>query len=1599
MAYKAFIVGVDTLGLKYSALDAQRLSTNLEKYGYETILPENNKYTLQAEFDALIDKAAQTDTICLYFSGHGLLEKGKLWFVLQDDASKPSNKLNINDWLETFSECRASNKVVILDCCNAGQGIADLRLELSDRYLVLAASARLEKCIEIDEIKASFFTHCFCQVLDNPTPKVLENEIIISIQKLHTWLMEEAQKYNGQNEIQVPVPKLFGSHSDFALAKLSSSEELSAVKANTEARLQHSVELRYRKLLLDNCDIVSLANLPEQDRHLAIRPLEIRRLYAPLRVWVDFKAGVKTKDAEWDDIEKRRSTVNGAHFGKDASSRERLRASVGERLTESRRLIVLGDPGAGKTTLTRWIATAFLLRLNKDVNWRDLPDVRTLPDADWLPIIVRCRDLDSNCLNGTLDDILKHTLRKAEIEACEAAFLHELLHTRLKEGTALLILDGLDEITDPGQRANFCQQLERIHLAHSNAPIIATSRIVGYREMGYRLERGFEHVTLADLEPAEKDDFARRWCDLTEMPGRRAEAARELIHDIHSSDRIERLTGNPMLLTTMALVKRKVGKLPSRRADLYGEAVQVLLNWRREVDEPLDPLEAIPQLEYVAYAMCDRGVQHLRRDEIINLITKMRLEYPNIHQTRNHTPDEFLNLLEARTGLLVESGRIRHLGIEETIYEFRHLTFQEYLAARALVAGHLPGRDGRPLATQIPPLAGRMAEASFTKNGEKEMAVVENWREALRLCVAICSDDDVDKILRAIVTRLDYEPEATTRARAILAALCLADEPNVSEELALEILEIFSGQISKVDNNYEIKSGVHVAASSIAETRWAMLLCQCLTNDFLARDSLVRDYWGDIAGLVYSKTAPSDPVALSTWWSKQAITLQDGNEFQAIQAALGIAAKAATGRPVQITPEIIESLLTRLTGSAPMSHAAAGALACLHGYNRGDIVWRPRSKDNEQFVEIISDSKSDPETVRYLSWILEREQVVASIDPLMIWSEHPKDGLKAQVAISLGVFCCKRTIETLIVLSKDTDAEVRCAAAEALGNMRDDKALEPLFALLEDSDSEVRGAAAMALGNMRKILAMEPLFVKLEDANAEVRNAVVWALSKLKSELMVEPLLARLEDSDSEVRNATVWALGNLKCESALEPLLARLEDVDSEVRDAVVWVLSEQKSDRLKDLLIARLECSDVNVRSAAVEILGNLKIELAVEPLIALLEDTDLKVRSAAAKALGELNSEHAVEPLIARLGDSEAIVRSAAAEALSELKNELAVEPLLACLDDSDANVRTAVAGALGELKSEKAIEPLITKLKDSEATVRSAVAGALGELKSNRAVEPLLLLLKDANNEVQVSVIRALSVLPGELAEMALLSQLENPDKKIQRAVVWELGNQNRENLVEPLLAMLENSDSMVRNAAIDSLSKLKSARSTEPLISLLGNSNAETRYAATRVLRMLKCENSVEILLALLKDSYSHVRSAAATTLGSLKSELAVDSLITLLDDPNMGVRRAAVMALSDIGNECSLELLLTQLEDSEVIVRSFAVEALSMKIEKDDRRLLTKDLDGEGPFLDPREIITVEWVNDAARILGCPNEIILAKYESLSAQFKLQLGWKHINTD
>ena len=1213
MAHKAFIVGINTLGLQYSERDAELMRACLERYGYEVIRPEPTKSDINDEFDDLLDYCGKTDTVVVYFSGHGLIERGELFFVLADDSMKSRHKIDINHLVKKFSfRCKASNKLIILDCCHAGAGIADWGPDVSDRFFILTASERLEKSKELDSLEASFLTHHFQQALNEAPPEIVEADKTIRVSALYEWLLKEAKQHNSlENAIQVPLPNLLGNHkANFALATLTDSIEDFPQAVSDEARRKQEAEKRYRELALESCDIIDLANLPE-DRQVATRELELRRLYVPLRMRVEEEHYDQTDDDTFETLEKRSQRLLWRDEPREEASQP---VPVGARLAKARRLVVLGDPGAGKSTLLRWMATAYLLRLKQDPAWQEVPDVKTLPDEAWLPVLIRCRDLDvDRCRYGSLDDFLRQTFRKNEM-AADSDALQAVIKEKLKNGEALLLIDGLDEISNPSARIRLCQQIEQIERAYPKAAIIVTSRIVGYREMGsYRIKHSFEHLTITDFSKEDKENFARRWCPITERPERRIKATDELIKAIHSNNRIERLTGNPMLLTTLALVKRKVGRLPSRRVDLYFEAVRVLLNWRSEVDEPLDHREAEPQLHYLAYAMCDRGQQQLREDEIIDLLNSMRQEYPNVHSIKKRSPEEFLRLLERRTGILVQIGHVRHDGEPKPLFEFRHLTFQEYLAGLALLKGYFPNRDkSRTLPDYVAPLAGRtsIGDELF---GDK-VVVTEEWREPLRLCVAACNDDDVDNVLNAILSPLPNEDATTTiRPRAILAALCLADEPNVSQTMADRILQRFANKIDARDGCNIGRSELRRAGMELGPSRWGQKLRIYLVQEFCRRNASDREPVGTVYGILIRTTISDNNEAVRAWFGEQITHLASDKEEEVIEATLGIVGliqpiKLRWNLPPEAT-QAVKWLMPMLHANGPKAHAAAWGLATLHHKSRK--AWQPLRVERETMIALLNNPATDSGVVRWLASILGRERDDQAVEPL-------------------------------IARLDDSDEWVRRAIAEALGEIGDARAVEPLIARLDDSDEWVRRAIAEALGKMGGVQAVELLLARLDDSGAQVRQSVAWALGKIGDAQAVEPLIARLDDSDESVRRAIAEALGKIGDAQAVEPLIARLDDSDKRVRTAVAEALGKIGDAQAVEPLIARLDNSDERVRTAVAEALGEIGDVQAVEPLIGSLDDSHESVREAVVKALGKIGDVQAVEPLIESLDDSHQSVR---------------------------------------------------------------------------------------------------------------------------------------------------------------------------------------------------------------------------------------------------------------------------------------------------------------------------------------------------------------------
>lgn len=349
---------------------------------------------------------------------------------------------------------------------------------------------------------------------------------------------------------------------------------------------------------------------------------------------------------------------------------------------ENHRIALLALPGGGKTLLLKRLAVAYAMPGRKD-NSTD-----NLPDLDLLPLMIRCREWKEH-IRKPITTLLQNF---PEITGDrQLSGLAEALEKPLKSGKILLLVDGLDEIHNDGDRTEFVDNLEKFLESYPKIRVVLTSREAGFDLVAPKINRFCEKFKIAPLSGDAIDLLCKYWHQL--MVGEKIEAideARSVSAAIQRNASLRKLAENPLLLTMLLVVKHGAGRLPPDRGSLYERAVEVLLDtWNIKGHDALNQKEAVPQLACLAFELMRRGEQTATEAEILAILETARTQLPMIGRYAKDTPSEFLKRVELRSSLLVEGGHKIFNGRAVPFYQFRHLTFQEYMAAVAAVNNYV----------------------------------------------------------------------------------------------------------------------------------------------------------------------------------------------------------------------------------------------------------------------------------------------------------------------------------------------------------------------------------------------------------------------------------------------------------------------------------------------------------------------------------------------------------------------------------------------------------------------------------------------------------------------------------------------------------------------------------------------------------------------------------------------------------------------------------------------------------------------------------------------------------------------------------------------
>lgn len=495
------------------------------------------------------------------------------------------------------------------------------------------------------------------------------------------------------------------------------------------------------------------------------------------------------------------------------------RITINQVLEKSSKSAILAKPGGGKSTLLRRIALAYAY-----------PDRRKkvddkLPDRNWFPIYIRCRDLGGNATKS-ISEIMGTLADRAEIGKYAAAF-RGLIEDALQKGRVLLLIDGLDEISIESNRIRFVSQLRTFVATYPTLHLVVTSRETGFRVVAGTLAGYCGQYSIADLNQTQIAQLSLKWHQALLGETEQAKTESKKVCGIILSDsRITALAANPLLLTTLLFVKRWVGYLPTKKCRLYEEMIKLLLvTWNAAAHDKLDLDETEPQLAFVAYKMTMKGVQKITKPELERCVIESRKAMPELLSYTTVSPARFIDQVEERSSLIIQ------LGVEEdaggrhlSSYEFSHLSFQEYMTAKAITESWLPNFESQDLLECLEP---HLEE--------------DHWKEVIPLAAVLAGRaakpliERLMEMSRRTVELIQSSTKWGKREQKNLAPLhlanCIASEVPMSQEMLEEAITL----VAKLKQTIEMQDlrghfGSSDVFATICKSKYGSTFCKIVTR-------------------------------------------------------------------------------------------------------------------------------------------------------------------------------------------------------------------------------------------------------------------------------------------------------------------------------------------------------------------------------------------------------------------------------------------------------------------------------------------------------------------------------------------------------------------------------------------------------------------------------------------------------------------------------------------------------------------------------------------------------------------------------------------------
>lgn len=334
-------------------------------------------------------------------------------------------------------------------------------------------------------------------------------------------------------------------------------------------------------------------------------------------------------------------------------------------MARSDRVVILGDPGAGKTTAARYVSQAYAKNKHQRV-----------------PFTVTLRKFAE-------DGHIKQSVVAWIEKECETKYQgrppKHAVDYLLASGRSLVIFDGLDELLDPTDRREVTSRVELFMNKYPSAQAMVTSRRVGYEQA--RLDPDtFETYSLGAFRDEDVAEYVRKWFDV--VGGLQGdELARECKSFLAESRELPDLTRNPLMLALICILYKGQGYIPRNRSEVYEQCANLLFKkWDsgRHIHVELRAKSQVDSaIKHLAYWMLTDpdGTEAVTEAALVAEVSSYLKRAFEDADEREAAAKEFVDFCTGRAWVFSDAGTTAN---GARLFRFTHRTFMEYFAAYQL---------------------------------------------------------------------------------------------------------------------------------------------------------------------------------------------------------------------------------------------------------------------------------------------------------------------------------------------------------------------------------------------------------------------------------------------------------------------------------------------------------------------------------------------------------------------------------------------------------------------------------------------------------------------------------------------------------------------------------------------------------------------------------------------------------------------------------------------------------------------------------------------------------------------------------------------------